>query len=72
MLLFLIYTEDLSEILIHNALPILFVDDTSVIVNDPNIVDFQFNTKVVFEQLNKWFNVNLFLLISEHMRFHLF
>jgi len=51
----------LPEILIHNALPILCVDDTSVIVTDSNIVDFQFNITVVFEQLNNWFNVNLLL-----------
>jgi hypothetical protein len=48
-LLFLIYTENLPEILIHSALPILCIDDTSVIVTDSNTVDFQFNITVVFE-----------------------
>jgi len=28
----------------------LFTDDTSVTVNDSNIIDFQLNIKVVFEQ----------------------
>jgi hypothetical protein len=46
-LLFLIYINDLPEVLIYNALPILFADDTRVIVTDSNIVDFQFNIKVV-------------------------
>jgi hypothetical protein len=46
-LLFLIYINDLPEVLIYNALPIHFADDTSVIVTDSNIVDFQFNIKVV-------------------------
>jgi hypothetical protein len=54
----------LPEILIHNALLILFVDDTSVIVTESNIVDFQFNITVVFDQLN-WFNVNLLLINFE-------
>ena len=44
---FLIYINDLPEVLIYNALPILFADDTRVIVTDSNIVDFQFNIKVV-------------------------
>ena len=50
-LFFRIYIHDLPEVLIRNALPILFADNTSVIVTDSNIVDFHFNIKVVFEQL---------------------
>ena len=50
------------KVLIQNALPLLFTDDTSVIVTDSNIIDFQLNMKVAFEQLNSWFNVNLLLL----------
>jgi hypothetical protein len=61
-LLFLVYVNDLPKALIQNALPILFTDDTSVIVNDSNIVDFQLNVNVVSEQLNNWFNINLLLL----------
>jgi len=64
-LLFFVYINDLSEILIQSALPILFADDTSVIVTDSNIVDFQLNMKVLYEQLNDWFNVNLLLLNFE-------
>jgi len=52
----------LPEVLIKNVLPILLADDTSVIVTDSNIVDFELNMKVVFEQLNSWFNVNVLLL----------
>ena len=36
-LLFLIYINDLTKVLIQNALLILFADDTSIIVNDSNI-----------------------------------
>jgi len=49
-LLFLVCINDLSKVLILNALPILFADDNSVIVMDSNIVDFQLNMKVVYEQ----------------------
>jgi hypothetical protein len=49
-LLFLICINDLPKVLIQNALSILFADDTSVIVTDPNIIDFQLNMKILFEQ----------------------
>ena len=61
-LLFLICINDLPKVLIQNALPILFVDDTRVIVTDSHIIDFQLNMKVVFEQWNNRLNVNLLLL----------
>jgi hypothetical protein len=32
---------------------------------DSNTVDFQLNMKVVLEQLNDWFDVNLLVLNSE-------
>ena len=40
-LLLLVYLNDLPKLLIQNVLTILFADDTSVIVTDSNIVDFQ-------------------------------
>ena len=64
-LLFLIYINDLPEVLIQNVLPILFADDTSIIFTGSDIIDFQLNMKVVFEQLNKWFNVKLLLINFE-------
>jgi len=33
--------NNLSKVLIQNALPILFADDTSVIVTDSNIVIYE-------------------------------
>ena len=60
----------MPKVLIQNALPILFADDTSVIVTDSHIIiDFQLNMKVVFEQLNNWLNVTLLLINFEKMGF---
>jgi hypothetical protein len=49
-LVFLVYINDLSKVLIQNALLILFADDTSALATDSNIVDFQLDMKVVYEQ----------------------
>ena len=49
----------LPKVLIQNALPILFADNTSIIVTDSHIIDFQLNMRVVFEQLNNWLNLLL-------------
>jgi hypothetical protein len=68
-LLFLIYINDLPKVLIHSAFPTLFTDDTSIIVTDSNIVDFQLHIKVVFEQLNNWFSVDLLSLNFEKKGF---
>jgi len=59
----------LPKVLIQNALPILFADDTSITVTDSHFIDFQLNMKVVFEQLNNWLNVNLLLLNFEKTGF---
>ena len=67
-LLFLIYINDLPEVQIQDTLQILFADDTSVIVTDSNIVDFQHNMTVIIEQLHDWFNVNLLLLNSREKK----
>ena len=58
LLLFLICIF-LPKVLIQNALPILFADNTSIIVTDSHIIDFQLNMIVVFEQLNNWLNLLL-------------
>ena len=47
-LLFLVYINDLPEAIEYKAIPIIFADDTSVLITSPNII--QFN--VIFGQLN--------------------
>jgi hypothetical protein len=58
-LLFLIYVNDLPRIVSDKTLPIVFADDTSVIVKSPNSRDFQTNMVTAFNGVNKWFKVNL-------------
>ena len=41
------------------TVPILFANDTSVIVKSPNSKDFQTNMVTAFHCVNKWFKVNL-------------
>jgi hypothetical protein len=48
-ILFLIYIDDVPKVLIQDASPILFADDTSVNVTDSNKVDFQLKITVGFE-----------------------
>jgi hypothetical protein len=67
LLLFLIYINDLPNITIDTNLSdtpktVLFVDDTSIIVNNPNFTDFEKVVHMVFENMNKWLSFNLLSL----------
>ena len=52
---FLIYINDLPKTINDNNIPILFADDTSIIVKSSNPKDFQTNMVEAFERVNKWF-----------------
>jgi hypothetical protein len=56
-LLFLVYINDLPKVVEHKALPILFADNTSILLTSPNNIQMQSDLNIVFEQLNKWFNL---------------
>jgi hypothetical protein len=58
-LLFLIYVNDLPKTVNDKTVPILFADDTSIIVKSPNTKYFQTNMVTAFNCVNKWFKVNL-------------
>ena len=52
--------------MLHNATPILFADDTSVLITGQSVLKFQDDLNVTFGQISKWFQVNsLFLNISK-------
>jgi hypothetical protein len=54
-LLFLVYINDLPKAVEHKALPILFADDTSILLTSPNNIQMHSAINFFFEQLNKWF-----------------
>ena len=57
-LLFLIYVNDLPKTINDNNIPILFADDTSIILKSHTPKDFQANMVKAFDSVNKWFKVN--------------
>ncbi|PNF20445.1 hypothetical protein B7P43_G08125 [Cryptotermes secundus] len=58
-LLFLIYINDLPLVLNRISSPILYADDTSVIICNPDPLNFLHNVTEVFNKLDSWFNANL-------------
>ena len=56
--LFLVYINYLPKAIEHKALPILFADDTSILLTSPNNIQMQSDLNLVFEQRNKWFKSN--------------
>jgi hypothetical protein len=61
-LLFLLYINDLARVFGNNHKPVLFADDTSLIVTHFNHIDFSNEITFAFNQLNKWFAANLLSL----------
>jgi hypothetical protein len=58
-LLFLLYINDLAIAFVNNHKPVLFADDTSLIVIHLNHTDFSKDITSSFNQLNTWFAANL-------------
>jgi hypothetical protein len=58
-LLFLIYIHDLPRILNSVANPILFADDTSIIISNTDSQEFLNNITTVMNDTIKWFQRNL-------------
>jgi len=57
-LLFLLYINDLPNALTHNATPILFADDTSIIISGRNVLRFQEELNATFGNISNWFQAN--------------
>ena len=65
-LLFIVHINDLPKAVECKALPILFADDTSILLTSPNNIQMQSDLNLVSEQLNKSFKSNqLFLNFDE-------
>jgi len=41
---------------------VLFADDTSIIIINPNFTDFENSVNKIFQHINEWFSANLLLL----------
>jgi hypothetical protein len=60
--LFLIYINDLPNIIINKSKPVLFADDTSIIIINSSPIDYKNNIIEIFENINDWFKANLLTL----------
>jgi len=61
-LLFLIYINDLSLSTDKLASPILFADDTTIIISNTNPEEFRNNINLVVTEITHWFQSNLLTL----------
>jgi hypothetical protein len=61
-LLFLLYINDLPNILKSKSIPILFADDTSITVKTPNRIEYENELTVLLKTINEWFKANLLTL----------
>jgi len=61
-LLFLKYINDLSLTISKLANPILFADDTSIIISNTNPEEFKNNINSVMTEITNWFQSNLLTL----------
>ena len=68
-LMFLIYINDLSRTVHKIASPVLFADDTSILITDTDIQEFQTDISQVMNETIKWFQSNLLTLNYEKTHF---
>jgi hypothetical protein len=57
-LLFLLYINDLPKIINDKTVPVLFTDDTSLLVTSSNYDDLQQKINTAFHNISKWFKAN--------------
>ena len=58
-LLFLIYINDLASIMRNRANPILFADDTSITISNPDVQEFKNNLVSAMNETINWCQSNL-------------
>jgi hypothetical protein len=61
-LLFLLYINDLPNIIISISKSVLFADDTSIIITNSSPIDYESNIIQLFKNINDWFKANLLTL----------
>ena len=68
-LLFLIYINEISKSVSDKSKPVLFADDTSFINANHDKDKFEFNVNEIFNEINKWFCINLLTLNYDKIHF---
>ena len=68
-LLFLLYINDLPQITNDNSKIVLFADDTSMIVTNPNPLVLKKSVNKIIQDINEWFNTNLLSLNMDKTHF---
>jgi hypothetical protein len=68
-ILFLLYINDLHKIVNYNTKPVMFANDTSVIVSNPDLENFKNDIISSFRQLDDWFKTNLLSLNYDKAQF---
>jgi hypothetical protein len=63
--LFFTYINDLPPTLSTLLKPIIFTDDTSVLISSKKFDDFNTGSNIVFSQMSKWFSVNKLLILDK-------
>jgi hypothetical protein len=61
-LFFLLYINDLPKFVPDISKPILFADDTNIIVSDADPMKFKLSINKIFKGINSWFQSNLLSL----------
>jgi len=68
-LLFLLYINDLPQITNENSTIVLFADDTSMIITNPNPSNFEKSVNKIIQDINECFNTNLLPLNQDTTHF---
>lgn len=56
------YINDLPNIIKSKSIPILFADDTSIIVKNHNCIEYEKKLTLLLNNINEWFKANLLTL----------
>jgi len=68
-LLFLLYVNDLPNLVNKNNKIVLFADDTSLIISNPDPINFRNDVNKIIQHIHEWFDANLISLNWEKTYF---
>jgi hypothetical protein len=65
----LLYSSGIPKSVNDKTEMVLFADNTSIIVTSLNLITFENNVNIVFQDINRWFTTNLLSLDVEKIQF---